>query len=41
MWAKQPTEPNDTGLWDVEDDQLLVALRRHLQQREAPQRNPA
>jgi len=25
-WARQPTEPNDSGLWDVEDDEMLSAL---------------
>jgi hypothetical protein len=31
-WARQPTEPHDTGLWDVEDDELLATLERHLAQ---------
>jgi hypothetical protein len=31
-WARQPTEPHDTGIWDVEDDEMLAALERHLQQ---------
>ena len=35
LWARQPTEPHDTGIWDVEDDELLAALKRHLLQREA------
>jgi hypothetical protein len=39
MWAKQPTEPNDTGVWDVEDDEFLAALRGHLERRETAQVN--
>jgi hypothetical protein len=35
-WARQPTEPGDTGIWDVEDEELLAALERHLAQ--APER---
>ncbi len=31
-WARQPTEPNDTGIWDVEDEEMLSALERHLKQ---------
>jgi hypothetical protein len=31
-WARQPTEPHDTGVWDVEDEELLAALERHLAQ---------
>jgi hypothetical protein len=30
LWARQPTEPHDTAIWDVEDEQLLAALERHL-----------
>ena len=33
-WARQPTEQHDTGIWDVEDDELLAALKHHLSQRE-------
>jgi hypothetical protein len=33
LWARQPTEPNDTGIWDVEDQELLATLERHLAQR--------
>ena len=32
-WARQPTEPNDTGIWDVEDQELLAALESHLAHR--------
>jgi hypothetical protein len=31
-WARQPTEPYDTGIWDVEDNELLATLERHLAQ---------
>jgi hypothetical protein len=31
-WARQPTEPHDTGIWDVEEEELLAALERHVQQ---------
>lgn len=31
-WARQPTEPHDTGMWDVEDEEMLTALERHLKQ---------
>jgi hypothetical protein len=31
-WARQPTEPHDTGIWDVEDNELVAALERHLAQ---------
>jgi hypothetical protein len=31
-WARQPTEPHDTGVWDVEDDEMLAALEGHLAQ---------
>jgi hypothetical protein len=31
-WARQPTEPHDTGIWDVEDEEMLSALERHLKQ---------
>jgi hypothetical protein len=31
-WARQPTEPHDTGIWDVEDEEMLAALERHLTQ---------
>jgi hypothetical protein len=34
MWAAQPTEPGDTGVWDVEDAELLAALKRHLTKRQ-------
>ena len=30
MWARQPTELHDSGIWDVEDEELLSALQRHL-----------
>jgi hypothetical protein len=30
LWARQPTEPNDTAIWDVEDAELLAAMERHL-----------
>ena len=32
VWARQPTEPHDTGIWDVEDEEMLAALERHLKQ---------
>ena len=35
LWARQPTEPHDAGIWDVEDDELLAALKRHSLHREA------
>jgi hypothetical protein len=31
-WACQPTELHDTGVWDVEDEELLTAVERHLAQ---------
>jgi hypothetical protein len=31
-WARQPTEPNDSGIWEVEDEEVLAALERHLEQ---------
>jgi hypothetical protein len=31
-WARQPTEPYDTGIWEVEDEEMLAALERHLKQ---------
>jgi hypothetical protein len=31
-WAREPTEPHDTGIWDVEDEEMLTALERHLKQ---------
>lgn len=31
-WAREPTEPHDTGIWDVEDKEMLTALERHLKQ---------
>ena len=31
-WARLPTEPHDTGIWDVEDEEMLSALERHLAQ---------
>jgi hypothetical protein len=31
-WARQPTQPYDTGIWDVEDEEMLAALERHLKQ---------
>jgi hypothetical protein len=30
LWARQPTEPHDSGIWDVEDEELLATLERHL-----------
>jgi hypothetical protein len=30
LWAKQPTSLGDTGLWDLEDEDMLAAIRRHL-----------
>ena len=36
LWARQPTEPHDTGIWDVEDDELLAAIERHLAQARKP-----
>lgn len=30
LWARQPTEPHDTGIWEVEDEELLATLERHL-----------
>ncbi len=35
LWARQPTDPQDTGIWDAEDDEILAALKRHLAQRES------
>jgi hypothetical protein len=32
-WAKQPTEPGDSGVWDVEDDEFLAAIQGHLDRR--------
>ena len=32
LWARQPTEPHDTGIWNVEDEEMLATLERHLQQ---------
>jgi hypothetical protein len=34
LWARQPTEPHDTGIWDVEDEELLAALQSHLSRRD-------
>ena len=34
VWARQPTEPHDTGIWDVEDDELLAALQGHFSRRD-------
>ena len=34
MWARQPTEPHDSGTWDVEDEELLLAMQRHLARKE-------
>lgn len=31
-WARQPTETHDTGIWDVEDEEMLAALESHLKQ---------
>jgi hypothetical protein len=31
-WARQPVEPFDTGIWDVEDEEILCALERHFNQ---------
>lgn len=31
-WAREPTEPYDTGIWDVEDEEMLTAAERHLNQ---------
>ncbi len=31
-WARQPPEPHDMGIWDVEDEELVAALERHLAQ---------
>ena len=36
-WARQPSEPNDSGVWDVEDEEFLAALRAHLERLEAAQ----
>ncbi len=33
LWARQPTEPHDTAIWDLEDEKMLAAMERHLQQR--------
>ena len=30
-WAVMPTEPDETGIWDVEDEVMLAAIERHLQ----------
>jgi hypothetical protein len=35
MWARQPTEPHDTGIWDVEDEEIAAALEGHLSQSKA------
>jgi hypothetical protein len=35
MWARQPTDPADTAIWDVEDEELAAALHRHLAGRPA------
>ncbi len=29
-WARQLSEPQDTGIWDVEDEEMLAALESHL-----------
>jgi hypothetical protein len=34
LWAKQPTDPQDAGIWEVEDEELLAALKGHLARRE-------
>lgn len=31
-WARQLTEPHETGIWDVEDEEVVAALERHLVQ---------
>ncbi|HVA48834.1 MAG TPA: hypothetical protein VNH11_20880 [Pirellulales bacterium] len=31
-WAREPTEPYDTDIWDVEDEEMLTAVERHLKQ---------
>jgi len=36
-WARQPSDPNDSGVWDVEDEEFIAALRAHLARREAAQ----
>lgn len=38
MWARQPTEPQDTSVWEVEDEEMIAAIERHLKQsrRDAP-----
>ena len=33
-WARQPSELHETAIWDVEDEELLAALERHLGQAE-------
>jgi hypothetical protein len=38
MWAKQPTAPGDTGIWDMEDEEMLAALERHLTRRDSEER---
>jgi hypothetical protein len=35
MWARQPTDRQDLGIWDAEDDEILAALKRHLAKRES------
>jgi hypothetical protein len=37
-WARQPTEQDETAIWDVEDEELLLAIKRHLAQRDASPR---
>jgi hypothetical protein len=34
MLAAQPTESGDSGVWDVEDDDFLATLKRHVKQRQ-------
>jgi hypothetical protein len=34
LWAKQPSDPQDMGIWQVEDEELLAALKGHLERRE-------
>jgi hypothetical protein len=33
-WARQPTQPHDTGVWDVEDEEILAVLEQHFAQAE-------
>jgi hypothetical protein len=37
MWAKQPTDPQDSGIWEVQDEEMLAAMKRNLARQEPAQ----